>query len=276
MGGECVAEISALYPQVFVNSADAMPIIVELRLNDVGTDRRQPDFDVKVIDARTGNALGDDGFSISTVQQKEKPTPVAAVQGIIQVNSLQDAHHHLIALGYAGAIVAALSKSENGGRCGALEGEPPSYVAPVVENNGMTAAQTSDNTAQAIGVLMGTMSAVDAMNQRNRTAPAASVGVSPMMPMMTMPSASSVPVGTGVPATSGTSATGSSGGDPYKRICQIHGEIYDIRYGSGCQWCKQPDFGSGKTTTHTCTVHGYKFDPKYGCPACQRMRNGSK
>lgn len=55
----------------------------------------------------------------------------------------------------------------------------------------------------------------------------------------------------------------------YKRVCPVHGQEYDIRYGSGCAWCKQPDFGGGKTTSMRCGVHGYWFDPSIGCPGCK-------
>lgn len=55
----------------------------------------------------------------------------------------------------------------------------------------------------------------------------------------------------------------------YKRICPVHGQEYDIRYGSGCAWCKQSDYGGGKTTSMRCGVHGYWFDPAIGCPGCK-------
>lgn len=60
-----------------------------------------------------------------------------------------------------------------------------------------------------------------------------------------------------------------SSSSSYKRVCSIHGQEYDIRYGSGCAWCRQPDFGGGKTTTMRCGVHGYWFDPAIGCPGCK-------
>lgn len=54
----------------------------------------------------------------------------------------------------------------------------------------------------------------------------------------------------------------------WTRRCSIHGVTYDIRFGSGCAWCRQPDFGSGKTTTAKCPRHNYYYDPSVGCPIC--------
>ncbi|MBE6387618.1 MAG: hypothetical protein E7045_06105 [Lentisphaerae bacterium] len=63
----------------------------------------------------------------------------------------------------------------------------------------------------------------------------------------------------------------SSGGGTSSttRRCSIHGETYDIRFGSGCAWCRQPDYGSGKTTTAKCPRHNYYYDPSIGCPICR-------
>lgn len=55
----------------------------------------------------------------------------------------------------------------------------------------------------------------------------------------------------------------------YRGFCTKHGEEYDTRYGSGCAWCRQADYGGGKTTNVRCGVHGYWFDPAIGCPGCK-------
>lgn len=53
-----------------------------------------------------------------------------------------------------------------------------------------------------------------------------------------------------------------------RRRCSTHGTEYDIRYG-GCAWCRQPDFGSGKTTNARCIRHSVYYDPSIGCPMCR-------
>ncbi|MBO5992311.1 MAG: hypothetical protein J6R00_11720 [Lentisphaeria bacterium] len=64
-------------------------------------------------------------------------------------------------------------------------------------------------------------------------------------------------------------SSSGSGTSSTTRRCSIHGETYDIRFGSGCAWCRQPDYGSGKTTTAKCPRHNYYYDPSIGCPICR-------
>ena len=246
--GVCVEEIKAMYPDVFAHGEGVIPIEVELELKDAGESNYHPSFVVKVRDAGNGRELGRDGFSIASLSQKQMPEAAASAQGCEQNVSWDAAHPRLIAQGYAGAIVAALATFENEGQYRVLDGEPPPYREPIaavqssVEQVNDQEAQY-DNTVEAVNLFMGSMNAINSMNQAQRARHAASVQrrAAALNTRQTLRTSSSAEM----QVLSAAAAKDAKASIPkfQKPVfkCSIHGETYQA--GQHCPKCMAPDFG---------------------------------
>lgn len=183
-GAVIFPELDAMYPGVFFNGSASIGIVVEMRIKDVYAHENAKCYsslkaDVLVKDATTGDLLGADGFLeelgwcqtwTNNCQDVSEFQTFRSEPEIAQGG--KEAIDRAIFEGYAGAIVAILEKFENGGCRKPAQGNGARYVEVAARpSSGASRAESGggqDNTVEAVNFFMGSMGAINSMNQAQR------------------------------------------------------------------------------------------------------------
>lgn len=256
--------LEAMYPGVFFSGSESSLVVVDLLIDKVYGDKDSGGTDclvahVTVRDAASGRQLGCEGFREERGHWPEQTVVDDQLTGSYQTYRSSDdvgtdgrtALRNAIFEGYAGAIAAALEKSENDGARIASVGVGARFVevSLPVQNSERVVAEdtTADNTAAAVNFFMGSMGAINSMNQSHsrRTSSRQLTPASAVNP--------------------GVAAVSSSGASPIPKSCAAC-------FGSGnCRACHGSGQNSGAAlvaSTTTSPMRSVLAERNLTCKAC--------